>query len=116
VERKPPILPVVSLEDAENLRLRRARLERTIREISARKKAVTFSEIKVCWMHLASFGLEPMVRKTKESHLLSARGARFSVSAHNRGSKHVKSCYVGEFLEAMEKLGFLREKTDENED
>jgi hypothetical protein len=113
VEKKAPIPHVVSSRNAEDLLQRRRRLENQVQEISGRKKAVTYAEIQRCWNQLAAFGLEPRIRRTKETFLLSATGVRFGVCAHNRGSKHIKSVYVDEFLEAMKVLGFPEEGHDE---
>jgi hypothetical protein len=91
------------------------RIKRDIAELANRKKAVRFEEIERLVNQLANIkGYEIHHRNTKETHLFRAsfrdesgtKGPfRFGVCAHNQRSKHVKPCYVTEFLEAMADFG-----------
>jgi N-glycosylase/DNA lyase len=107
------ILYIVSVGEAEETQRRRERLKKKVSEIASRRKAVTIDEMKQAWNQLRHFGHEPTIDRRKETVLFSVKGVKFGVSDHHRGGKHVKPCYVDEFLSAMSDVGIYGEE-DEN--
>jgi hypothetical protein len=82
----------------------------TISQIARQRNATTASEIEWVVNQLSEHGFvvrEP--RKTRHGVLYGVGTVRFGVCSHNRGSKHVKGCYVDDFINAMIELGLYEE-------
>jgi hypothetical protein len=78
------------------------RVKTVIQEIGCGgRKNVTADDIRWVVKHLGQNGYTVAERKTKESILFRINGRRFGICDHNPGSKHIKPCYVDEFINAM---------------
>jgi len=89
------------------------RIRERIAEIAGRPKNVTLDEIEWVMKQLHTQGYKVTKRKARHGFLWSATDgqtvARFMINAHNPGSRQVKGYSVGEFVDAMMKLGFYDE-------
>jgi hypothetical protein len=89
------------------------RIRERIAEMVGRPKNVTLDEIEWVMNQLQARGYKLTKRKARHGYLWSASDgfvtARFMVNSHNPGSKHVKSYSVGDFADAMMKLGLYDE-------
>ena len=84
------------------------RIKRDIKKIAQRPAGTRFSEIERIVRQLGEAGYEVSSRPG-HTHLFRVQDQRWGVCRHNRGSQHVKSCYVREFLKAMANLGLYDE-------
>jgi hypothetical protein len=88
----------------------RERIVREVADIAQHPKAVTFEEIERIVNHIKGLGEVPVDgRKTKHGYQYTIGPKIFSVCHHNPGSKHIKKCYIEDFLDAMVDLGFYEE-------
>jgi len=83
------------------------RVKEDIAKLAQRRNAVEFSEIKRIVEQLGKLGYSVAQRRANETYLFRVSDHRFGVCTHNRGDKHVKACYVKEFLETMGNLGLF---------
>ncbi len=76
-----------------------------IKELAQRRKNVELSEIQWVVNQLESNGYVVSERSNEHNTIFKVSGRRFGICHHNPGSKQIKSCYVKEFLNAMEDVG-----------
>ncbi len=82
----------------------------TIAQIARRPKHVTLSEIDWVMAQLKQHGYNIRgPRKTTHGFLYGVGSSRFGICAHNRGSNHLKPCYVRGFLNAMIEVGLYED-------
>jgi hypothetical protein len=86
------------------------RVKAEIAELAGRPKTVRFSEIERIVGQLAKLGYKAGGRPVRHGKLFWVGDKTFQVTSHNRGSSHIKSCYVEGFLDAMLGLGLLEEE------
>lgn len=84
------------------------RIKNAIRDIADRPKNVTVDEIEWVINQLGQF-YRVSSRTARHGKLFTVSNCRFMVCLHNPGSKQVKSCYVGVFIDAMTELGLYEE-------
>ena len=84
-------------------------IRRDIAGIASRPKAVSFEEIERIVRQLRDSGWSARWRKGKETWIFYVAGEKFTVCEHNRGSAHIKSVYVKNFLRAMINLGLCED-------
>lgn len=78
------------------------RIKAFIQEIGCgNRKNVTADNIRWVVKHLGQNGYTVTERKGKEAILFRVNNRRFGICDHNPGSKHIKPCYVDEFINAM---------------
>ena len=65
------------------------------------RKNVTADDIRWVVKHLGQHGYTVAERETKESILFRVNGRRFGICDHHPGSRHIKRCYVDDFVDAM---------------
>jgi hypothetical protein len=83
-------------------------IKEKIRDISGRRRNVTFDEIQWVVNQLGQF-YNVGVRPARHGALFRVENQRFMVSSHNPGSKQVKSYSVDGFINAMVELGLCEE-------
>jgi len=78
------------------------RVRAKIREIAGgNRKNVSIDDIRWVVVRLGINGYEVNERKTIHQMLFRVGHVRFGVCVHNPGNRHVKRCYVDEFVRAM---------------
>lgn len=75
-------------------------------QIAERPNNVTSAELKWVVEQLKQHGFKVRgPRHTRHGELYGIGSYRFQICTHNPGSRHVKRCYVDDFLRTMNELG-----------
>jgi hypothetical protein len=85
------------------------RIKTEIAQLAARRKSVRFSEIEKLVAQLKGLGFRVDSRRVRHGTMFLVGDRTFQITSHNRGSGHIKSCYVDTFLDAMTDLGLFDE-------
>jgi hypothetical protein len=86
------------------------RVKARIREIAeGNRKNVTLEDIRWVVSHLELNHYTVTERRTTHEILFRVESQRFGVCGHNPGSRHIKRCYVDEFIRAMVELSLYEE-------
>jgi hypothetical protein len=86
------------------------RVKARIRDIAVgNRKNVTTDDIRWVVAHLGQNGYKVSERATTHEILFRVDNKRFGVCDHNPGSRHVKRCYVDDFINVMVDLDLYEE-------
>lgn len=85
------------------------KIKARIKQIAGSRKNTTIEDIEWVVTQLGQNGYKTASRPAGGNHqtLFTVAHRNFGIATHTNGSRQLKSCYVDDFLDAMDDLGLL---------